>query len=288
MRITYHGPAEITVAATPFAPSGAEKTTGWYYEHPIVEAATNKVKNVPAGYHFQIPVAGGHGLGPHVGTLQKLLVCRAVTLEVIYPNGDLTRLSKSAPTGKSTGASLMGEMHLQASSHQSVSTQVQTDKQTGAPSLVLKAGPPGSADTPGPLAHVIGACITHPFPKVAPALKKTSSVRPFVKPNAQIGLESGAIAKPATGDALVALFEKDFGDITPAQLTGVKASDKLGFVLHHVLGLEWSGRGPDGKPALTVTEMRKAHNLRGLFPQMPFEGAGVLTELHSYLSSIMH
>ena len=285
VRITYHGPAEITVAATPFAPSGAEKTTGWYYEHPIVEAATNKVKNVPAGYHFQIPVAGGHGLGAHVGTLQKLLVCRAVTLEVIYPNGDLTRLSKSAPTGTSTGASLMGEMHLQASSHQSVSTQVQTDKQTGAPTLVLKAGPPGSADTPGPLAHVIGARITHPFPKVAPALQKAPSMHQFSTSTAQIGLEGGATTRPATGDALVALYERTFGDITAAQLKAAKATTNLGFVLHHVLGRAWSGRGRAGKPALSVADMRAARNLRSLFPEMPLEGAEVLTELHTYLSS---
>ncbi|WP_299044149.1 hypothetical protein [uncultured Tateyamaria sp.] len=285
VKIIYHGPAEITVAATPFAQADPDTTTGWYFEHPIVQAATNQALNVPRGYHFQIPVGGGHGLGANVGTVQKLLVCRAVTLQVVYPKGDLGRLSKSVPTGSKTSASLMGEVHLKSSAHQSVKTQVQTDQKSGAPSLVLTAGPPGDADTPGPRAHVIGARVTHPFPKIATALQKARPPPPTPHSGAQFGLEGGAVAAPATGGALVALYERAFGDITPAQLAAVQAPDPLAFVLHHVLGLDWSGRGRANKPALTLAEMRGARNLRSLFPEMPLAGAEVLTELHAYLSA---
>lgn len=275
--ITYHGPAEITVTATPF---GQKNATGWFYEHPITEAATNQARNISTGYQFQIPISTVQGGSTGAGLLQKLLVCRQVTLAVVYPNGDLQRLSQSVPTGAGVSATLMGELHLKHSPDHPVTAQVQLDQATGAPSLVMTAGPPGTAGTPGPLAHVIGARVNHPFPQIAPAIRHGTPELHLLATNA---LTAAPESTPV--NALVTAYERIFGPIPASQLSATGSATKEAFITDHVLGAEWSGQQKAGKPALTLTRMRAARNLRSLFPDMPLAGAALLTELHSYLGS---
>ncbi|MBY5934720.1 hypothetical protein KUV51_17060 [Tateyamaria omphalii] len=276
VRVTYHGPVEITVGATPFA---QERATGWYYEYPIVEAAMNQAQGKSAGYQFQLPVGAAQFGATGVGTLQKLLVCRSVTLEVAYPNGDAARLANSAPTGAGAKATLLGNMHIAASSKHAAVAQVRTDAGTGTPSLVLNVGESGAGGTPGSLAHVIGARISRPFPTVAPAVQ-SAIVAPML-----FAMPLSKAAPPAPASvALVQSYERLFGPVTSARMKKAGAQTPLAYILHHVLGSEWSGTAARHMPPLTMQQMRAARQLRLLFPEMPLEGAEVLTELHAYLS----
>mgnify|MGYP001792441421 CR=1 FL=1 len=237
-----------------------------------------------AGYQFQVPVAGQNLVQPGMGILQKLLVCRGVTLEVTYPNGDAPRLAASAPTGAGTRAKLVGNMHVGASTKRAAVAQVTSDAKTGVPRLVLNVGANGPSDTPGPLAQVIGARINHPYPSAAPALRRRGRGRLHAAPSHAAALATKHKAL-ASGAALVTQYERSFGTITAAQMQSAGVGSALAYVLQHVLGAIWSGAATKGTPPVTVSAMRAARTLRHLFPQMPMDGSDVLTELHAYLAA---
>ncbi|KIC48175.1 hypothetical protein RA29_16585 [Tateyamaria sp. ANG-S1] len=281
VRITYHGPAEITVSAQAFAPTHG---TGWYLEAPITQAARNQSGTTKTGYQFQLPVDTAQLQAAEMSLLQRLLVCRAITFEVVYPNGDPTRLAKSIPTGPGSSATLMGDVHVSANSKHAAKAAMQTDTQTGAPSLVLKLGEDAAGGAPGPLAFVIGAQVHRPFPTLDPAMRRKAKFQQLLAlpPNAA----PVATEHTSPGDALVAVYEGIFGTITSAQLQHAGVKTALDYVLTYVLGTQWSGTAARHAPPLTVAQMRSALMLRALFPEMPLEGADLLTELHAFLMQL--
>ncbi|WP_299685362.1 hypothetical protein [uncultured Tateyamaria sp.] len=308
IHIIYHGPAEISVSAAQFDPATA---TGWYFEHPITQAATNLVQNVPSGYQFQVPIAVDDDSWAEFGLLSTLLVCRKVEIKVVYPKGDLTRLAASVPQSPGGSVALMGKTHLKSTSDQPVTARIEADQATGAPAMVLSAGPPGVTGTPGPRVHVIGAKLSHPFPDIepltapasAPQIALMSKRAPHSYLLSQLAGDGGGAGSGGAGGGagapllniadvmdlldpgadLVAAYERVFGNIDAARLQATGTTTKLDFVLTHVFGHEWSGRAAD-QPPLSVDAMRAAPNLRAAFPDMPLEGAEILTELHQYLS----
>ncbi|SIT07368.1 hypothetical protein SAMN05421759_1142 [Roseivivax lentus] len=287
IRVQYHGPAEITLDLAPFE---ADRATGWFFDTPIRQAAANHAQGLPAGYQFQVPV--GPVAGTAFGFLKSLLVCREVTLRVVYPDGDLHRLSQSVPTGAGVSATLLGQMRVTDQAQRPVTARVEPDPGTGAPSLVLNAGAQGQPGTPGPLAHVIGARIARPFAEAAPVLsQRLQTPRLFATAQARVAPQAAAPAamplpksQPRPADPLVAAYENVFGTIPAAQLSRPGPAAKRDFILTEVLGAEWSGRRRAGRPPLSLAEMREAANLRSLFPDMPLEGAALLTELHDDLA----
>lgn len=84
---------------------------------------------------------------------------------------------------------------------------------------------------------------------------------------------------------MVATYERIFGAISAAQTGPLGSGRKADFILRQVLGADWSGRESAGQPPLSLDDMRAARNLRSLFPDMSFEGAALLTELHAYLAA---
>lgn len=281
IRVQYHGPAEITLDRAPFE---AEQATGWFFDAPVRQAFANHARGLPTGYQFQVPV--GPVAGSAFGVLRSLLVCREVTLRVIYPEGDLHRLSRSAPTGAGVSATLLGQMRVTDQAHRAVTARVEPDPATGAPSLVLTAGKPGQPGMPGPLAHVIGARIARPFAQAAPVpSSRLQMPRLFATAQARAVPQGaspmpGPTPRPRPVDPLVTAYEALFGPIPDARLSRPGLAAKRDFILTDVLGAEWSGRRRAGLPPLSLAQMRDAANLRSLFPDMPLEGAALLTALH--------
>jgi hypothetical protein len=91
--------------------------------------------------------------------------------------------------------------------------------------------------------------------------------------------------------SVVSTYQGIFGQITDAQLAEARQalgqfaiSNKVDYVIAYVMGLIWSGRQKDSKPALRWTEMQKVRNLRDLLPDMPPSGEPVLNTVSLYLN----
>ena len=98
--------------------------------------------------------------------------------------------------------------------------------------------------------------------------------------------------RAAAGSAIVDAFEQTFGSVTAEQISAAQSAvpglgaEPLDYVLQYVLARDWSGRLTANAPPLTLSDMRAAPNLAGLFPSMPVSGSNVITELAAYLSTI--
>lgn len=277
INITYHGLAEITIKATAFS---WQNSTGWYYESPLTQAAVNKVQNSLQGYQFQLPVS--YDLASGSGLLETLLICRTMTVEVVCPKGNVERLAQNIPTGSSVSATLFDTVRLKGTPAQPLIATIAKHKSTGAPSIILTSVDEGLSNTPGPLAHVIGATIYQPCKDLSASIKQHS---PKTLKTAVATKSLIADTKRNQEQALVSVYEQVFGLIKPKQLIAAHASNKFNFIIEYIFGKEWSGCLKRNTAPVTVSVMQKARNLRELFPQMPIAGSKVMTKLHEYLSS---
>jgi hypothetical protein len=277
INLTYHGLAEITIKATAFS---WQNSTGWYYESPLKQAAMNKAQNSFQGYQFQLPVS--YDLASGSGFLETLLICRAMTVEVVCPKGNFERLAQNIPTGSSVSATLFDTVKLKGAPAQPLIATIAKHKSSGAPSIILTSVDEGLSNTPGPLAHVIGATIYQPCKDLSASIKQHS---PKTLKTAVATKSLIADTKRNQEQALVSVYEQVFGLIKPKQLIAAHASNKFNFIIEYIFGKEWSGCLKRNTAPVTVSAMQKARNLRELFPQMPIAGSKVMTKLHEYLSS---
>lgn len=278
INITYHGLAEITIKASAFS---WQKATGWYYENPLTQAAMNRACNIELGYQFQLPVS--YDLTSGSGLLESLLICRAVTVEVICPNGDLEKLAKNISADSNVSATLFDSVKFEGSTEKPLIAKVTKHKITGAPSITLTSANVENSTILEPLAHIIGATLYQPDNVLSTPMKQKSSAKmlnvaaetKYLKPDSRINQEQ----------MLVSVYEQTFGLIQTKQLITAHVSTKFNFIIEYIFGQQWSGCIKNNVAPITITAMRKAKNLRDLFPQMPVAGSNVITKLHEYISS---
>jgi hypothetical protein len=298
LKITYHGPAEIGIKPAPFDPG---ELKGWFHQVPIQLAAANLKTRAAGGYQFQLTMPLDFSVGGNFGFLSSLLVCRAVTLEVSYPNGNLKALSANFPVGKTMSARLFGTLHIQGGFDTPLIGKVVADEVTGLPSIVLTDGGSGSlATAPGKLAHVIGAKVFYPGAAppgfAAASAGASTAVSAAVSENRTMATESveslvAADPGPEAQNAIVKAYEEIFGSITGQQISEAQTaiqnlpSTAFDYVLRYVLAYDWSGRMNAHEKPMTLNEMRTARNLLEVLPRMPISGSRVVTELAAYLST---
>jgi hypothetical protein len=203
-------------------------------------------------------------------------------VQVLCPKGDAQRLKASVPIGLKVSATLLDGINVTGGPRQSHVITLENDPKRGTPIIVLKTEDGGQTGTPGPFAHVIGAQIYGPsVGDGSPSKRKRSMKMKHFNP-------PGTTLHHATPEGsrknIVTVYERIFGPISQDQISSTQFSTKSEFIEIHVIGGEWSGRLKAILPPLALSEMRLAHNLLSLFPDMPLEGAEVLTELQEYLS----
>jgi hypothetical protein len=82
--------------------------------------------------------------------------------------------------------------------------------------------------------------------------------------------------------SIISDYQTTFGTITSDDLRTAAVPTKQDYVISHVLGSQWSGRGAE-KP-LSYREMANARNLKALLPKMPAAGDQVVTDVTIYLN----
>ncbi|WP_148699379.1 hypothetical protein [Candidatus Nitrososphaera evergladensis] len=168
---TFFGPTVIDVQPFVFKP---ESQSGWLYLEPIRKAVENLKAgddddndndNDKEGYRFVLPPACDFNPGGDFGLIGSLFVCREITIEIMYPQGDLKSLSSSFPTDAAAAlnVNLFGDIRIGSRGRRPLVARLSKDEQTGAPTIILALAP---ETVPVPLAeqlaYVIGGRVFYP------------------------------------------------------------------------------------------------------------------------------
>ena len=132
----------------------------------------------------------------------------------------------------------------------------------------------GPGQVPGTVALSSGGGFANAYVAVLNAMEYALSAADQQKLNQA---QSNASLQAQT---IVSDYQSSFGTITDAQLSAAGTTQKVDFVIGHVLGTQWSG----STPPLTYSQMAAARNLKSILPQAPAGGDQVITDVVTYLN----
>ena len=158
--LTFEGISQVELSPDFLDP---ETLAGWFYPQAIQEAVHNQEQGTEEGYYFGLNPGLDLQSGGDFGYIESLLISQHPTVEIRYPQGNLSQLQNSLLSQPRLCLGLFGQIRLGEEAQTPYTSHIQEE----ANGVRVQFSPPPLAAVPAnqQRAFVIGARVNYPGAK---------------------------------------------------------------------------------------------------------------------------